>query len=379
MDLKFNEEQLELRAMAEAFLEEHSGSEQVRAAMETELGYDEKVWAQVGSELGWTAVHIPEAYGGLGLDYTDLVALLEVMGSSLFCGPFLSTVAMGANALLVAGSEEQKQAHLPGIAEGRTRATLAHTEDNGRPGLDGIEATWRQDGDAFVLDGAKSFVLDGHCADLIIVAARAEGSTGSDGIGLFIVPADTPGLKRSTLPTLDQTRRLAEITLDSVRVPADAVLGEPGRAGASLEKTLHLAAIALAAEQAGAADRCLDMAVAYAKEREQFGRTIASFQAIKHKCANMLVLVESAHSAVYYAACVATDDTHELASVASLAKAYCSDAFFQCAADSIQIHGGVGFTWEYDCHLYFKRAKASESFLGDPAHHRERVACEIGL
>jgi alkylation response protein AidB-like acyl-CoA dehydrogenase len=379
MDLKFNEEQLELRAMAEAFLAEHSGSEQVRAAMASELGYDEKTWARVGSELGWTAVHIPEAYGGLGLDYTDLVALIEVMGGALFCGPYLSTVALGANALLVAGSEAQKQAHLPGIAEGATRATLAFAEAGGRADLGDMETTWRRDGDDFVLRGAKHFVVDGHCADLVIVAARAEGSQGAEGIGLFLVPAEAPGLERSALPTLDQTRRLAALTLDDVRVPAEASLGEAGQAGAALEKTLQLAAIALAAEQAGGAGRCLDMAVAYAKEREQFGRPIGSFQAIKHICADLLVAVETARSAVYYAACVATDDTPELAAVASLAKATCSDAYFRCAADSIQIHGGVGFTWEYDCHLYFKRAKASESLLGDATHHRERVACEIGL
>ncbi len=379
MDLKFNEEQLELRAMAESFLEEHSGSEQVRAAAESELGYDEKVWEQVATELGWAAVHIPEAYGGLGLEYADLVALVEVMGGALFCSPFFGTVALGANALLVGGDEAQKQQWLPGIAEGTTRATLAVAEENGLAGAEGVEASFTREGDDFVLRGAKRYVVDGHVADLIIVAARAEGTTGREGIGLFLVPADSPGVERRALPTLDQTRRLAEVVLDGVRVGANASLGTAGQAAPMLEKTLHLAAIALAAEQVGGAERCLQMAVAYAQEREQFGRVIGSFQAIKHKCADMMVLVEAARSAVYYAACAATDDTDELPAVASLAKAYCSDAYFQCAADNIQIHGGVGFTWEYDCHLHFKRAKSSESLLGDPPHHREQVAQAIGL
>jgi len=379
MDIKFNEEQLELRAMAESFLAEHSSSEQVRAAMATDLGYDEKVWHQVAAELGWAAVHIPEAYGGLGLEYADLVALVEVMGGSLFCSPFFSSVALGANALLVGGSDAQKQAHLPAIAEGTTRATVAFAEANGQAGPDGIEATWRADGGDIVLQGEKRYVVDGVSADLLIVAARTEGTTGEEGLGLFLVQGDAAGLSRTALPTLDQTRRLAAITLDGVRVPASSSLGTPGEAWATLDKTLQLASIVLAAEQVGGAERCLEMAVAYAKEREQFGRPIGSFQAIKHTCADMLVLVESARSAVYYAACVATDDTDELEAVASLAKAYCSEAYFQCAADNIQIHGGVGFTWEYDCHLHFKRAKASESLLGDPPHHRERVARAIGL
>jgi alkylation response protein AidB-like acyl-CoA dehydrogenase len=379
MDLKFNEEQLELRAMAESFLLEHSSSEQVRAAMESDLGYDEKVWKQVAAELGWTAVHIPEEYGGLGLEYADLVALVEVMGGALFCSPFFSTVALGANALLAGGDDAQKQTWLPGIAAGTTRATLAFAEANGRSGVEGVEATFASDGDGFVLNGTKRYVVDGHIADLLIVAARTTGTTGDDGVGLFLVPGDAAGLTRTALTTIDQTRRLAEISLDDVRVPADASLGMPGEAAPILDKTLQLASIALAAEQVGGADRCLEMAVAYAKEREQFGRAIGSFQAIKHKCADMLVLVEAARSALYYAACVASDDTDELPAVASLAKAYCSDAYFQCAAENIQIHGGVGFTWEYDCHLHFKRAKSSESLLGDPPHHRELVAKAIGL
>jgi alkylation response protein AidB-like acyl-CoA dehydrogenase len=302
-----------------------------------------------------------------------------VTGGALLCAPFFSSVCLGGNALLVAGSEEQKQEHLPGIAEGQTRATLAYAESNGRWDAAGITAIARADGGDFVLNGVKSYVVDGHCADLLVVAARREGSSGKDGVSLFVLPADHPGVERRVLPTMDQTRRQAEISLDEVRLPASALMGDEGAGWSPLAETLDRAAIALAAEQTGGAQRCLDMAVDYAKEREQFGRPIGSFQAIKHKCADMMVLVESARSAAYYAGCVVAEENDELPIVASLAKAYCSDAYFRCAADSLQIHGGVGFTWEYDVHLYFKRACSSQTLLGDAAFHRERVAEGIGL
>jgi alkylation response protein AidB-like acyl-CoA dehydrogenase len=379
MDFAFTEEQEELRATARDFLAAHSSSEQVRTAMQSELGYDPQVWKQIGTELGWPSVIIPEEFGGLGLGYVELIALLELMGSALLCAPFFSSVCLGANVLLVAGSEEQKKEYLPGIAEGQTRATLAFTEANGRWDASGIEASARREGRDYVLSGKKSFVLDGHCADLLVVAARREGTAGEAGISLFALPAAVRGVERRALPTMDQTRRLAEIVLRDVRVPGSALMGQEGEGWGALRKTLALAAIALSAEQVGGAQRCLDMSVEYAKQRVQFGRPIGSFQAIKHQCADMLVQVESARSASYYAGCVAAEDGAELPLVASLAKAYCSDAYFDCAANSIQIHGGVGFTWEYDVHLYFKRAKSSESFLGDSAYHREQVARGIGL
>ncbi|MCZ6571391.1 MAG: acyl-CoA/acyl-ACP dehydrogenase [Deltaproteobacteria bacterium] len=379
MDFAFTEEQEELRATARDFLVAHSSSEQVRTAMQSELGYDPQVWKQIGAELGWPSVIIPEEFGGLGLGYVELIALLELMGSALLCAPFFSSVCLAANALLVGGSEEQKKEYLPGIAEGQTRATLAFTEANGRWDASGIEASARREGGDYVLSGKKSFVLDGHCADLLVVAARREGTTGEAGISLFALPAAARGVERRALPTMDQTRRLAEIELRDVRVPGSALMGQEGEGWGALSKTLSLAAIALSAEQVGGAQRCLDMSVEYAKQRVQFGRPIGSFQALKHKCADMLVQVESARSASYYAGCVAAEDGVELPLLASLAKAYCSDAYFDCAANAIQIHGGVGFTWEYDVHLYFKRAKSSESFLGDGAYHREQVARGIGL
>jgi alkylation response protein AidB-like acyl-CoA dehydrogenase len=379
MNFAFTEEQEELRNTARSFLQEYSSPEQVRLAAQSELGYDAEVWKRIATELGWPAMTIPEAYGGLGLGAVELVALLEVMGETLLCAPFFSSVCLAGNALLVGGSEAQKHEHLPAIAEGRTLATVAWTEASGGWDASGVDALARRQGDDFLLSGCKHFVLDGHCAELLVVAARREGSRGEAGVSLFLVPASAPGLERQALPTLDSTRRLARIELRDVRVPAAALLGEEGEGWPLLSKTLDLAAVALSAEQVGGAQRCLDLSVAYAKQREQFGRPIGSFQAIKHKCADMMLRVESARSASYYAACVAAEDGDELSRAASLAQAYCSDAYFQCAADSIQIHGGVGFTWEYDVHLYFKRAKSSETFLGDAAYHRERVARRMGL
>ncbi len=379
MHFAFNEEQEELRAAARSFLADHSSPDQVRQAMASERGYDPEVWKRMSAELGWTSIVVPERYGGLGLGYVELVALLEIMGGALLCAPFFSSVCLASNALLAGGTEEQKAEHLPALAAGQLLATLACTEPNGDWGAAGIETIARKQGGDFVLSGRKRFVLDGHCAELLIVAARKEGTTGEDGISLLAVPADARGLERRALPTMDQTRRQAAIELRDVRVPARCLMGEEGRGGPALRKTLDLAAVALAAEQVGGAQKCLDLSVEHARERVQFGRPIGSFQAIKHKCADMLLEVESARSASYYAGCVAAEDGAELPMVASLAKARCSDAYFRCAAETLQIHGGVGFTWEYDVHLYFKRARSTEIFLGDATHHRERVAQSMGL
>ncbi|MGH9064543.1 MAG: acyl-CoA dehydrogenase family protein, partial [Acidimicrobiales bacterium] len=342
-------------------------------------GYDPKVWAQMGNELGLQSLHIPEAYGGQGYSFVELVVVLEEMGRSLLCAPYFASVCLAANAILNAGSEEQKAALLPGIASGETIATLAFTEPSGKWDASGItmEAVPSGDGSGgYTLSGTKMFVLDGHTANLIVVAARSAGSGGTEGISFFTVDASAAGLTRTALPTMDQTRKQAKLEFSNV--PA-SLLGEEGAGWAALSKTLDQVAVCLAAEQVGGAQRCLDMSVEYAKVRIQFGRPIGSFQAIKHKCADMLLEVESSKSAAYYAGWVAAEDTDELPVMASLAKAYCSDAYFHAAAENIQIHGGIGFTWEHDAHLYFKRAKSSQLLLGDPSYHRELLAQRIGL
>ena len=379
MEFAFSQDQDELRRAARRFLEVASSEERVRAAMETEQGYDSATWEQLSEELAWTALTIPEEYGGLGMSYLDLHPLMEEMGRALLCSPFFSTICLGANALLLGGNGVQKERHLPGIAAGETTATLAYAEKNGQLDAAGIEATCSRTAAGYILRGTKSYVLDGHTADLLIVAARTENSEGAEGVSLFLVPGDADGVKRAWLPTMDQTRRLASVELNDVVVPPDALVGEEGRGWALCERTLDLARIALAAEQVGAAEMCLDMSVEYAKVRKQFGRPIGSFQAIKHKCADMLMMIESARSAAFYASALAGQGERDLEEAASSAKAFCSDAFFHCAAENIQIHGGIGFTWEHAAHMYFKRAKAAEVLFGAPSFHRERVAKRMGL
>ena len=379
MEFSFSEDQNELRRAARRFLEVASSEERVRAAMATEQGYDSATWKQLSEELAWTALTIPEEYGGLGMSYRDLHPLMEEMGRALLCAPFFSTICLAANALLIGGDEAQKERYLPSLAAGATTATLAYGEKNNRMDADGVETTYSRDGAGYMLRGTKSYVIDGHTADLLVVAARAEKTRGTEGVSLFLVPGDTDGLNRKWLPTMDQTRRLASIELRDVMVRPDGLLGEEGRGWALCESTLDLARIALAAEQVGAAEMCLDMSVEYAKVRKQFGRAIGSFQAIKHKCADMLMMVESARSAAFYASALAGQGETDLEEAASSAKAVCSDTFFHCAAENIQIHGGIGFTWEHAAHMYFKRAKATESLFGDPSFHRERFAKHLGL
>jgi alkylation response protein AidB-like acyl-CoA dehydrogenase len=325
----------------------------------------------MADQLGLQSLTIPEEFGGSGFTYVELLVVLEEMGSALLCAPFFSSVALAANALLTSGDDEAKKSFLPGIASGETIATLAITEDNGKWDFGGIECKAEKKGDGWVLDGHKMFVIDGHVANLIIVAARTKA-----GVSLFAVQDDAAGLTRKPLPTMDQTRKQARLEFSGT--PA-TLIGTDGGAEPGLTKTLDLAAVALAAEQVGGAQHVLDASVEYAKTRIQFGRPIGSFQAIKHKCADMLLEVESAKSAAYYAAWAAAEDSDELPVVASLAKSYCSEAYFHAAAENIQIHGGIGFTWEHPAHLYFKRAKSSELFLGDPSYHRELLAQRIGI
>lgn len=380
MEFAFTEEQEMIRDTAAAFLAEVSGSEAVRRAMATEMGYEPELWHRICTEMYWQAIHIPEAYGGMGLGYVEVVAMMEQMGRYLLCSPFFSTVCLGANALLLAGSEEQKTHWLGEICAGSATATLAFNSGVSDWAASAVSATWRREGESFVLNGDYRYVIDGHSADLIVVAAREEGSSGEDGITLFLLPAETSGVTRTWLPTMDQARKQASIALSNVALPGDAVMGEAGQGAPVLAAVNDLAAVALAAEQVGGCQQLLDMTVAYTSERVQFNRTIASFQAVKHKAADMMLQTEVARSAVYYAACVAQEALDhtalaaELPEAASVAKSYCSDAYFAIAGDAMQLYGGVGFTWEYDVHLYFKRAKSSEHLLGNGAYHRERLA-----
>ncbi len=371
MNFAFTDEQEELRKTVRAFLDSKSPESAVREQMETEQGYDEAVWSQMAEQMGLQGLHIPEEFGGSGFSYIELGIVLEEMGRSLLCAPFFSTVVLAANTLLQSGDDAAKKDYLPGIASGETIATVAFTEPSGKWDEAGITMEATQDGDGWTLSGTKMFVLDGHTANLVIVAARTP-----KGVSLFAVDGEAAGLTRTPLSTMDQTRKQAKLEFDNV--PAK-LIGTEGEGWTVLGTVLDLVAVGLAAEEVGGAQKVLDMAVEYAKVRVQFGRPIGSFQAIKHKCADMLLEVESAKSAAYYGMWCASEMNDELPSVASLAKAYCSEAYFHASAENIQIHGGIGFTWEHPAHLYFKRAKSSELLFGDPTYHRELLAQRIGI
>ena len=371
MQFAFTEVQEQLRSFVRQFMEDKSSEDAVRAMMETEKGYDEAVWSQMAEQLGLQSLVIPEEHGGQGFGWIELVVVLEEMGRALLCAPFFSTAVLATSTLLLADDESAAADYLPRIASGELISTLAFTEENGRWDETGVTATAEQTDDGWVLNGAKHYVIDGHVADVLLVAAR----TGA-GVSIFAVEADANGLIRTPLATMDQTRKQAKLELSNT---PGRLVGTDGNGWNVLTRVLDRAAVALAAEQVGGAQMVLDMSVEYAKVRVQFGRPIGSFQAIKHKCADMLLEVESAKSAAYYAAWCASEDNDELPAMASLAKSYCSEAYFHAAAENIQIHGGIGFTWEHPAHLYFKRAKSSELLFGDPTYHRELLAQRIGI
>jgi alkylation response protein AidB-like acyl-CoA dehydrogenase len=376
MEFGFSEEQEEFRETLRRFLEEKSSSADVRTLMETEQGYDPAVWKQMAEELGLQGLHVPESHGGQGFGFLELCIVLEELGRCLYGGPYFSTVGLAANAILNAGSEAQKQELLPGIAYGETIATLALAEEGGDWQVDSIGVAAEPDAGAFRLNGVKSLVTDGQVANLIVVAARLAGTAGREGITLLHLRSDAEGLRIVPLDTLDATRKQARLELSNVRAEA---LGPPGAAVDALERTLDQATVLLAAESAGGAERCLHDAVEYAKVRIQFGRPIGTFQAVQHKCADLLLEIESAKSAVYWASWAAAENHEDLTLAASTAKALSSDAYRLASAESIEIHGGIGVTWEADPQLYFKRARTNETLLGDASYHHRRLIQRMGV
>ncbi|MBT3534843.1 MAG: acyl-CoA/acyl-ACP dehydrogenase [Rhodospirillaceae bacterium] len=369
MSFSFTDEQMEFRSVLRRFLADKSPTTEVRRLMETEDGYDREVWRQLSQDLGLTAIHIPEDYGGQGFGFVELAIAVEEMGRALLCAPYFSSIVLAATAIMNAGDEDQKRDLLPPIAAGDCRAALAFTEENGRWDTDGVEMTATASGVGYELNGVKSFVLDGHTADMIVVLARRPGSAGEEGLSFFTVPGDTQGLTRRLLKSTDTTRKLARLEFQGVKA---TLLGSEGAAAAPLAKTLDQAVACLANEMVGGAEALREQALDYAQMRMQFGRAIASFQTMKHKSADMLIEVELAKSAAYYAA-AAADDGDELPAMASLAKAGASETYIQTAIHTIQIHGGIGFTWDNDTQLWFKRAKSSQVFLGDAHYHREQM------
>ncbi len=370
MRFSFTAEQDEFRTSLRRALEARSPAKEVRRLMATELGFDREGWKKLNQELGLTAVHIPEAYGGAGFGMGELGIVLEEMGRSLLCAPFFSTTALATTAILNAGSEEQKQGLLPKIAAGDATAALAFSETSGLNDAASVETTAAQSGATWRLEGTKSFVLDGHTADLIVVLARRPGSSGEEGLSFFTVEGSASGLTRTLLKTMDETRKLARLEFKGVEA---RLLGTEGTAAAAFTKTMQQAVVLLANEMVGGAERLREDSLTYVQMRMQFGRALASFQTMKHKAADMLVDVEMAKSAAYYAAAALDEDDAEMPAIASLAKACASDAYIQTAIHAVQMHGGIGFTWDNDTHLWFKRAKSSEILFGDANQHREKM------
>ena len=370
MRLVLNEEQEELQATVRRFLADRAPMARVREVMETPEGLDRALWDRMARDLGLPGIAVPEAYGGAGLGQIELSVVMEELGAALTPSPFLASAVLATNALMAVDDEDCRAELLPGVASGGTIATLAVAEDGSgwEPAAVAARATLADGG--WVLEGVKTLVPDGELADLVLVAARA-----GDELGVFAIDDGAPGLRRTSLAGLDPTRRLARLELSCV--PARRLVCED--AEGALGHALDLAAVALAAEQLGGLQRCLDLSVEYAKSRYQFGRAVGSFQAVKHLCANMHVAMEMARSAVRYAAWTADEEPGELPVAAALARAACSEAFFRVAADTIQVHGGIGFTWEHDAHLYYRRAKSSELLLGGQRQQRARLADRLGI
>ena len=376
MHLEFTTEQDELRDGVRAMLARECPMSLVREVVEKGTTLD-ALWSQM-VELGWPALTVPEPAGGLGMGTVELAVVVEELGRVLAPGPFVPTVTQFAPVVAEAGSPEQQERFLGGIAAGELTGTLALVEESGSIDAGRVTTTATPDGDGFVLEGAKEMVVEASTADEIAVIAGTPGTHGDDGVGAFVV--SRANVRLDPVDALDATRPLARVTLDGVRIGADRALGDPGPAtAAAVRRAVEVAATALAVETVGAAQAIFDITLAYAKQREQFGAPIGSFQAIKHKFADMLVALERARATSYFAALTIAEDDGRRALATSTAKAAAGDCAALLAKEGIQIHGGIGYTWEHDMHLYVRRAKSSSLLFGNAAQHRARVADLIGL
>jgi alkylation response protein AidB-like acyl-CoA dehydrogenase len=374
MDIGFTEEQELLRETARKFLDSECDSRFVRARIAEPAAVTDEFWKKLADQ-GWLGIVYPEEVGGSGLGLVDLVVLMEEMGRRTMPGPFLSTALLGGAAIAEAGASAQGREWLPRIAAGDAKAALAWTEPALRWDAAGVTLPARETAGGFTLSGTKLFVGDAHLADILVVAARTrDGSTMEDGVSLFLVPRDTPGLTVALMPTIDETRKLCEVRFDHVALEPSALLGEKHEGWAPLARVVARATVALCGEMCGGAQQVLDMTVEYAKLRVAFGKPIGSYQGVKHQAADMLVAIENAKSLTYYAAWASDQGLDEAPLAVSMAKAAASDMARKVAGTGIQLHGGIGMTWEHDLQLYFKRAKASEVAFGDATWHRERVA-----
>jgi alkylation response protein AidB-like acyl-CoA dehydrogenase len=371
VNFSFSDDQILLKNSVRAALDEQCKPEHVRTMFDDPMGYSAELWGEM-AKLGWLGLPFPEEQGGAGLGLVELALVLEEMGRAAYPGPFFATVVLGGLGLMLGGSAAQNDKWLSAIAAGKARATAALLEEHLDWDPAATAATAAKSGSGWTLSGLKRFVPWAHAADVVLVPARSP-----EGLSLFLVDPKSAGVTLTPMVGIDLGSRWSEMRLDKVAVGADAMLGQAGTAGPVVEALLRRAAVMSSAEMLGAARRCLDMSVEYAKVREQFGQPIGSFQAIRHRCAEMLLEAENAHAAVYYAAWALTAGAEDAAVAASICKSYVNEAARKICGDSIQVHGGIGFTWEYDLHLYMKRAKGLEPLYGDTEYHRELITRHV--
>lgn len=376
MDFSFNEDQIMMQDSAKNFFQKECSAEFVREMYEDNVGYSEEMWNKM-AELGWMGIMIPEEYGGLGLTFLDLALIMEEMGRFAVPIPFFSTVILGAEPIKLAGSNAMKEEILSKIAVGELRMSLALMEEEGNFLPSGINLSAKTDGDGYILNGMKLFVPDAHAADKIIVAART-GNNEND-ITLFLVDKSDTGLSVELQHTMDGSRKLSAITLDNVRISKENIIGEVNKGWPILDKVLNMANAALCLETLGAAQKALEMTVEYVKIRIQYEVPIGSFQSVKHRLADAMLQVESARSAAYYAAWAVSEDDKDMPLAVSLAKTYCVQAGKFATNEGVQLHGAIGYTWEHDMHLFFKRVRFAEAMFGGPIFHKEKIATLIGL
>jgi alkylation response protein AidB-like acyl-CoA dehydrogenase len=363
-----NDDQRALQSVVRSFLEDTSPLESVVVRVSAGGGYDETVWRRMATELDLIGIAVPERYGGTGSTAFDLYVVLAELGRAMYAGPYFSSAVLATTALLACDDEDARADHLPRLLSGEVLATFAGAE-SGLLEIASLPLSAHRDGARWRVNGQVTHVVDGMGADVVYVVART-----TDGAGCFAISASDDGISRVPRPALDLTRPLASITFNEA---AGACVGSAGAGGAVLQRVMQVASVGLAAEQVGGAERCLELAVEHAKRREQFGRPIGSFQAVKHRCADVLVVVEAAKSAAMYAAWALSCDEVDQTAAASVAKACCSDAFSEAAKSAIQVHGGLGFTWEHPAHLFLRRAISSRELFGSPALHRERVLTRL--
>jgi alkylation response protein AidB-like acyl-CoA dehydrogenase len=368
MQFGLTETQQTLKNTVRKFLAAECPMSEVRKLMETAIAFDPALWRKI-AEQGWTGMILPEEHGGFGMGMVEMAAALEEMGRALLPGPFFSTVLMAGPLLEGVSNESAKRKYLSAISSGQAKATVALLEESASWSPDSTRMQATSSAGNYKLDGRKLFVWDAAVADFLICTARLNGE-----LALFLVPAKASGLRITDLPAMDFTRKLYEVAFDSVAVPRENLLAEGKPARAALDRMLNVATVGLVAEMTGGMQRLLDMTVEYAKTRKQFGRPIGQFQAVQHLCADMLVYTESSRSSAYYAAWAIQEGVREAALAVSVAKTYTSDAYREVGNRAIQVHGGMGFTWENDAHLFYRRAKASEVAFGDATYHRERIA-----